>query len=77
MHADGTDPEPVTSPEDDYDANEPAWSPDGRRIAFTGETQHNYQVFVSDASGASLRKVTRGCDLCQPLDFEPAWQPLR
>lgn len=77
MHADGSDPQPVTSMEDDYDENDPAWSPDGRRIVSTGETQHNDQVFVSDASGANLRKVTRGCDVCQPLDYEPAWQPLR
>jgi Tol biopolymer transport system component len=60
----------------DLDEGDPAWSPDGRRIVFTGITQHNWQVFVSDTNGAHRRKITHSCDLCEPLDYDPSWQPL-
>lgn len=75
MQADGTDARRVTNT-DELDETDPAWSPDGRRIVFTGETQHNYQVFVSDANGAHRRTITHGCDECSVLDDAPSWQPL-
>jgi TolB protein len=35
-----------------------AWSPDGRRIAFTGRDPEGLQVFVVNADGTGLRQVT-------------------
>ncbi|WP_437996070.1 S9 family peptidase [Sorangium sp. So ce185] len=60
------------------DANEsdPAWSPDGRHIAFsrtrTGPRDaHRSDLWVMTPSGEGLRQVTRGC----PLAAMPSWSP--
>lgn len=36
----------------------PAWSPDGDRIAFASDKEGNFDVFVIGASGAGLKQVT-------------------
>ncbi|WP_438022958.1 S9 family peptidase [Sorangium sp. So ce233] len=60
------------------DANEsnPAWSPDGRLIAFsrtrTGPRDaHRSDLWVIEPSGGGLRQVTRSC----PLATMPSWSP--
>ena len=49
-----------------YDGN-PAWSPDGRKIAFgrAGE------IYVMNADGSGQRNLTRN----PARDFAPAWSP--
>ena len=48
---------------------EPAWSPDGRRIAFTSFRDGNAEVYVMDADGAHAKRLTT-----HPLaDNAPAW----
>jgi TolB protein len=42
-----------------YDA-EPAWSPDGEWIAFSSDRDGVLQVYVMDASGRNLRRLTNG-----------------
>jgi TolB protein len=74
---DGTDEERLT---DGLPTTDPAWSPDGRRIAFTrneeaGEftTFTNDDVFVMDADGSNVRELVangEGRSLSQP-----AWSP--
>lgn len=54
----------ANSPADD---TQPAWSPDGKSIAFHSERDGG-GLFLMDASGANVRK------LC-PLGFHPAWSP--
>jgi len=49
----------------------PAWSPDGRRIAFYTNRTDNYEIFVMDASGANARNLTRN----NSDDVQPAWSP--
>src|SRR6478735_3800874 len=53
---------------------DPAWSPDGTRIAYTRSWQEQpcrSDVFVIAAGGGTARKVLdRGCD-----DAEPSWAP--
>lgn len=67
-------------------ANDPAWSPDGRRIAFSsggtvctngdGIGQDTAQIWVIDAGGSSVHRVTRGDpQLAGPLDRSPSWSP--
>ncbi len=62
---------------------DPAWSPDGRLIAFSaarfdGRRLHPYAVYVMNTDGRSLRQVT-SCDAeaCQHNggDLIPAWSP--
>ena len=45
----------------------PAWSPDGRRIAF----ESNWQVWVVNADGSGQRQLTRK----GAHNFNPAWSP--
>jgi Tol biopolymer transport system component len=50
-----------------------AWSPDGRRLAFTGEAGLGYRemdVWTVDADGGRLRRVTRTGDALWPV-----WAP--
>jgi TolB protein len=53
---------------DDIGVYAPAWSPDGRRIAFTRFAYDDYNsgIYVVSESGAGLRLLTTG-------GFRPAW----
>src|SRR5205807_3930436 len=50
----------------------PAWSPDGRQIAFTSPlpNQGNPHVFVMRADGTGAHQVTHGVE-----EYDPAWSP--
>lgn len=48
----------------------PSWSPDGRKLAFT-DTQANDDIFVIDAGGTGLRRLTDS----PARDWCPAWSP--
>ena len=50
---------------------QPAWSPDGRSIVFQGWVDGNMELFVMDASGDSLRRLTHN----NVDDRLPAWWP--
>jgi hypothetical protein len=50
-----------------------AWSPDGSRFAFASATLDSggtYQIYVVDADGSGLRRLTD-----QGLNFGPVWSP--
>jgi TolB protein len=49
----------------------PAWSPDGKQIAFTSTRDGHYQIYVMDAFGGNVRRVSHG----DSTDFAPAWSP--
>jgi TolB protein len=38
---------------------EPAWSPDGKQIAFAGNRSGAYEIYVVNADGSGLRRLTR------------------
>jgi TolB protein len=50
-----------------------AWSPDGRRIAFSAiqDGDHDPELFVTSAGGGDVRRLT---DNYLP-DFQPSWSP--
>ena len=52
-------------------ASQPAWSPDGRRIAFVADRGGNDDVFVVNADGGGLRRLTRN----PAGDGAPVWSP--
>jgi Tol biopolymer transport system component/imidazolonepropionase-like amidohydrolase len=57
--------------EDGYDARMPAWSPDGRRLAFQAYHSSTWAIWTVNADGTGLRQETRG-----PFDDrEPHWSP--
>jgi Tol biopolymer transport system component len=64
--ADGTDEDRLTSTSSGELS--PAWSPDGRRVAFTFvDSNINHHVFVMDLDGANLHEVAEG--------GAPQWSP--
>ena len=51
------------------DVQTPAWSPDGRKLAFVSERDGNAEIYVMNADGSGLRNVTR----TSSDDLDPAW----
>ena len=50
---------------------DPAWSPDGRRLAFASMQNGNIDIFVMDADGSNrTRLTTHGA-----ADYKPSWSP--
>ncbi len=49
----------------------PAWSPDGRQIVFTGYDGGLSDLFVVNADGSDLHRLTNDKD----ADLQPAWSP--
>jgi len=50
---------------------EPAWSPDGSRIAFASNEAGNYDIYLMDADGANPVQVTTD----PAADAGPSWSP--
>jgi Tol biopolymer transport system component len=80
MNADGSDPVLVLPAQDPdpsepswfpYAPYEPAWSPDGSRIAFSMNAQHSASIYVMDADGSGVVQLTDG----QNYDTAPVWSP--
>ena len=59
--------EPVT--DEMGDCHEPAWSPDGTRIAFHSYQDGNYHIWTVNPDGSELRQITDGLY----DDREPDW----
>jgi TolB protein len=71
MGADGTRPRQLTSMVNG--AGPPAWSPNGKLIAFASHRAHATQIFVVPAGGGSVRQVTH--DPPGTFDSHPTWSP--
>jgi Tol biopolymer transport system component len=53
------------------DANSPAWSPDGRKIAFQGENGGDEDIYVVNGDGSGRTELT----FSSAFDGDPAWSP--
>ena len=76
MNADGSGTRRLTH-NAGYDG-EPAWSPDGRKIAFQSKRGFRYrggmgngEIYVMNADGSGKRNLTRN----PGLDGSPSWSP--
>jgi Tol biopolymer transport system component len=49
----------------------PAWSPDGRKIAFASERDGSSEIYLMNADGSDQRNLT----LNLAYDGDPAWSP--
>lgn len=49
----------------------PAWSPDGRQLAFTSNRDGNPELYIMDADGANVRRLTNH----PGIDTTPTWSP--
>lgn len=69
---DGTGSKPRRITPDEWEAQYPAWSPDGRRIAFTHVVPPNaFDIWVVNVDGSGLRQLTG-----EPgSDNYPGWSP--
>jgi TolB protein len=70
IRADGTGQRRLTG-QGAYEDSGPAWSPDGRRIAFGRRTAAGWRLQVIAADGSGRRAITRR----QALADAPAWAP--
>jgi len=52
-------------------ANQPRWSPDGRRVAYLGGDDQNRDIYVDDADTGRITRLTSD----PGMDTGPAWSP--
>ncbi|NLE77225.1 MAG: tetratricopeptide repeat protein [Chloroflexi bacterium] len=55
----------------DPSATAPAWSPDGRSVAFMSNRDGNWELYLVGDDGLGLRRLTNGAD----HDGVPTWSP--
>jgi Tol biopolymer transport system component len=69
---DGTGRRQLTHVPDDKTAASPAWSPDGRRIAFQSNVDGEFQLWVMNADGSGQTRL-----LSDPgyNHYQPSWSP--
>src|SRR6266508_4451790 len=53
-------------------SRQPAWSPDGRQIAYTGYPFESSDLFVMNADGSQQRDIT---NTRRSEEYEPSWSP--
>jgi dipeptidyl aminopeptidase/acylaminoacyl peptidase len=71
MNADGTGLKTLTKTPG-YNGY-PAWSPDGRKIAFSSNRGGQFQIYAMNPNGSRQARLTHD----RSFDTAPSWQPLR
>ena len=68
MNADGTEQKNLIAHKAFEEA--PRWSPDGKAIIWAGTREKNQEIFVADADGKNIKRLTNG-----PPSNSPSWSP--
>jgi Tol biopolymer transport system component len=55
----------------EFDDDFPAWSPDGKQIAFVSWRDGNFEIYVMNADGSDVTRLTNN----EERDLEPRWSP--
>jgi TolB protein len=73
IHADGTGQTTVAGDIDGMLSHQdwPAWSPDGKRFAFSSTHENNQEIYTAAADGTDLVRVTQS----PGIDAHPCWAP--
>jgi len=71
MSASGADAAPLVSSARFTADWHPAWSPDGAKLAFVSNRDANAQIYVVNADGSGLARLTNNA----ASDQEPVWSP--
>lgn len=61
---------PLT-PSGDWNDEQPRWSPDGRRIAFKSDRSGSYNLYLMNADGTNVVRITEH----GAVDHDPTWLP--
>ena len=72
MRADGASQRALTNSR--HQNADPAWSPDGKRIAYTSTLVRNLEICVMDFDGGNQQRLTNSGDL-HIHNWEPSWSP--
>jgi len=66
-----TDQTRLTTTDPLVDDFEPAWSPDGNKIAFVSDRDGNREIYFMNAGGSGQTRLTND----PASDLGPAWSP--
>ncbi|NIL96582.1 MAG: hypothetical protein GTO62_05445, partial [Planctomycetales bacterium] len=67
MNADGTSQANITV--NAADESDPAWSPNGQKIAFTSNREGNRDIYMANIDGSDVVRLTTDTN----EDFSPTW----
>lgn len=72
MDPDGTNRHRLTHNGAGVDDLDPEWSPDGERIVFLSDRAGSYDLYVMNADGSDLQRLTKTPERCEA---NPTWAP--
>ena len=49
----------------------PTWSPDGKQIAFSSDTDGDFEILLMNVDGSAVRQLTNN----REVDLYPLWSP--
>lgn len=75
MHPNGANPQAITANHPKYNGV-PAWSPDGEKIAFVSDRDHNLEIYLMNADGSMQVNLTNSPGADQSFAWSPDGKKL-